>query len=202
MAIAIISLDGEIVAELNPRKAPVVELSRLAPTLWPIAFAAVIGGAVKALADRKVENGVELGILEQLYASRTPGGTVLSTVRFRFIDFWTAGLLAVWAFSPLCSQAYLRSYRTQDTVAFRNGIVEIPNFETEYLGSELMRNRPSYRGGLVQSVFNEELMSSAAAYQYQGNRNGSAEADQKDVYSTGKSVLAVSQTTFLLNNPP
>ncbi|KAK7513645.1 hypothetical protein IWZ03DRAFT_237578 [Phyllosticta citriasiana] len=67
----------------------VVQSAKVASTLWPIAFAAVVGTMSKTTALYRTERGVKLGILETIVRSQTLFNTV-KEVQLR----------AVLAFSP------------------------------------------------------------------------------------------------------
>ncbi|CAN9235029.1 unnamed protein product [Alternaria alternata] len=54
----------------------VLQATRIAPTLWPIFFSGVLGNAIRALADWRVERGIDLLALEQLMGSLTLAGSV------------------------------------------------------------------------------------------------------------------------------
>jgi hypothetical protein len=77
-------------------------------TFFPIAFAAVIGRAAVKFAGYRLEHGIMLGSLEQIMGSRTLGGTLGTHARLRSFNLMALGLLALWAMSPVGSQAVLR----------------------------------------------------------------------------------------------
>lgn len=41
----------------------VLEATKVAPTVWPIVFAAIISSSLRALAHRKVQRGTTIGVL-------------------------------------------------------------------------------------------------------------------------------------------
>jgi hypothetical protein len=54
----------------SPWATKVIEATRIAPSLWPVLFAVVLGNAVKCYAHWKAENGVTLGVCT---SSHRPG---------------------------------------------------------------------------------------------------------------------------------
>ena len=76
-------------------------------TIFPIIFAILLARAIRKLAAWKLENGSSLESLEQLMGSVTTGGTLSTIYTFRSHNFLAAGLVAVWALSPIGGQASL-----------------------------------------------------------------------------------------------
>lgn len=64
----IASLAGKPESEWTIR---VVQASKIAPSIWPVVFSGILGNAVRALADWRVERGASLLGLEQLLGSLT-----------------------------------------------------------------------------------------------------------------------------------
>ncbi|KAK3342200.1 hypothetical protein B0T25DRAFT_618005 [Lasiosphaeria hispida] len=83
---------------------------KIAVTVWPIVFAAVTAQGFKTWAAYKVERGVKLMELEQLVGSNSFGAVVKQPFLLRRLDLLTLGIFAIWALSPIGSQALLRSY--------------------------------------------------------------------------------------------
>jgi hypothetical protein len=79
-----------------------------ASTLFTILFAAVLGSTLKRFATWRLENGIKLGLLEQIMQSRTFFTALTTQVSFRAFNLMTLVLLSSWIFSPLGSQASLR----------------------------------------------------------------------------------------------
>ncbi|OBS22456.1 hypothetical protein FPOA_08793 [Fusarium poae] len=90
-----------------------LEVLKLASTLWPISFAAVIGPFLKTLALYAAERGSTLGSLEFLLTSQTTIAAVKNIFAFRHIQIWTIGIVAIWSLSPLGGQAAVRSLDLQ-----------------------------------------------------------------------------------------
>ncbi|KAH7270944.1 hypothetical protein B0J15DRAFT_575843 [Fusarium solani] len=84
----------------------------VASTVWPIAFAAVIGALVRTVALFKAERGTSLGTLEVLLGSQTLTNTLKSPFLIRLVSPWTLFLIILWSISPLGGQAVLRTIYT------------------------------------------------------------------------------------------
>ncbi|KAB8253105.1 hypothetical protein BDV35DRAFT_402094 [Aspergillus flavus] len=91
----------------------------LAATLFPLAFAAVIGRMNQQLATWKLERGVSVGVLEQLFGSSTFFNTVITQVSVRSIKPLAFILIILWCISPLGSQSILRMLHTKPTTISR-----------------------------------------------------------------------------------
>lgn len=59
LAISIISLKDK---PESPWATKVVEATRIAPSLWPVLFAVILGNAIKCYARWRAENGIALGV--------------------------------------------------------------------------------------------------------------------------------------------
>ncbi|RGP72375.1 hypothetical protein FLONG3_6771 [Fusarium longipes] len=82
-------------------------------SVFPIAFASIVGRMVYEAARWKLEKGATLGILEQLIGSRTVGSTFTTQVSLGRFNILGLVLLLLWAFSPLGSQAVLRALNSK-----------------------------------------------------------------------------------------
>ncbi|KAK8174775.1 hypothetical protein BC567DRAFT_296652 [Phyllosticta citribraziliensis] len=78
----------------------VVQAAKVASTLWPIAFAAVVGTMSRVIALYRAERSVKLGVLELFMRSQTLFNTIKESFGLRILSLWTVMLLAIWAFSP------------------------------------------------------------------------------------------------------
>lgn len=95
-----------------------------ASTIFPLAFAAVVGYAIKQVARLRLEMGAPLGLLEQLMGSRTVFGTLATQYQMRYST--SLGLLFVllWSLSPLGGQAAIRFLgHANATDLFTNGTI-------------------------------------------------------------------------------
>ncbi|GMG53846.1 unnamed protein product [Aspergillus oryzae var. brunneus] len=90
-----------------------------AATLFPLAFAAVIGQMNQQHATWKLERGVSVGVLEQLFGSSTFFNTVITQVSVRSIKPLAFILIILWCISPLGSQSILRMLHTKPTTITR-----------------------------------------------------------------------------------
>ncbi|RFU25800.1 hypothetical protein B7463_g10535, partial [Scytalidium lignicola] len=86
----------------------VVSVAQYGPTVFPIIFAAIVGGAMKAIATWKLQRGTTFGLIEQLIGSISISGALLTQAQL--LAFNIPGLLIVvlWCLSPVGSQASLR----------------------------------------------------------------------------------------------
>ncbi|KAH7121729.1 hypothetical protein B0J13DRAFT_512378 [Dactylonectria estremocensis] len=87
----------------------VLDAMGVASTLWPIAFAAVIGALVRTIALFQAERGTKLGTLEILLGSQTLVNTLKSAFTIRVFSLWTLLLAVLWTISPIGGQAVLRT---------------------------------------------------------------------------------------------
>lgn len=183
LAILIILLESRIAPSRDTISSGVivVEIAQSAATIWPVAFAAVVGRAIKSIADRNAERGAKLGKLEQLFGSQTLGGTVRSIFLFQRYDLWTLVLVIAWTFSPLGSQAFIRSYRVADRIGFNKFNVTVPDFGKISEVSELRRTSDTYRNNLVVTTYLDQLRTVGARNQYTEN----AESSSYDGVSVG-----------------
>jgi hypothetical protein len=53
----VVNLEGEVQSRWGTR---VIQATRIAPSLWPIMFSGVVGNALRAFADWRLEHGVAL----------------------------------------------------------------------------------------------------------------------------------------------
>ncbi|KAB8219300.1 hypothetical protein BDV33DRAFT_231715 [Aspergillus novoparasiticus] len=92
----------------------------MAATLFPLTFAAVIGRMNQQLATWKLERGVSVGVLEQIFGSSTFFNTVITQVSLRSINPLGFVLIILWCISPLGSQSILRMLHTKPTTITRS----------------------------------------------------------------------------------
>jgi hypothetical protein len=82
--------------------------ARYGPTIFPVAFAAVIGAFLTNYAAWRLERGISMLSLEHLLNTRTVFGAVVMPFSLRSANLLALLLLALWALSPLGGQAALR----------------------------------------------------------------------------------------------
>ncbi|KAH7191725.1 uncharacterized protein B0J16DRAFT_236977, partial [Fusarium flagelliforme] len=90
---------------------------------FPIAFASIVGRMVFEAARWKLEKGATLGLLEQLIGSRTVGSTFITQICLGKFNVLGLVLLLLWAFSPLGSQAVLRTLEAKLQPVFSNSSI-------------------------------------------------------------------------------
>ncbi|KAG9199172.1 hypothetical protein G6514_009001 [Epicoccum nigrum] len=82
--------------------------ARYGPTIFPVAFAAVIGAFLTNYAAWRLERGISMLSLEHLLSTRTVFGAVLMPFSLRSANLLAPLLFALWALSPIGGQAALR----------------------------------------------------------------------------------------------
>ncbi|KAF2152213.1 hypothetical protein K461DRAFT_312969 [Myriangium duriaei CBS 260.36] len=97
---------------------------KVAISLWPIVFAAIIAQTLKAYGAWKVERGIRLVTLEQLNSSHSVGAAIKQPFLLRQFNVATVGLLVIWLLSPLASQALVRMVKTKSVNLNHHGPVE------------------------------------------------------------------------------
>ncbi|MCJ1436025.1 hypothetical protein MMC27_005403 [Xylographa pallens] len=101
-------------AVLTGRRSPstmgtaVSEANKIAVSLWPIVFAAILAQSLRMLASYKVERGLRLMTLEQLISSHSVASAIKQPFFLRRINLLSIALLCLWSLSPLAGQALLR----------------------------------------------------------------------------------------------
>ncbi|KAF5983309.1 hypothetical protein FBULB1_3812 [Fusarium bulbicola] len=99
----------------------------LASTLWPIAFAAILGSLARTVALHRAERGTNLGTLGVLLGSQTLMSTLTSAFNLRIISHWVFLLIVLWSLSPLSGQAVLPAVHvTLHTEANRSDLTYSP----------------------------------------------------------------------------
>lgn len=82
-------------------------------SIFPIAFAAIIGRLCYQISRYKLEQGVTVGLLEQLNGSRTFGGAIFTQLTVGTLNLLGISLILLWVFSPLGTQSLLRTLETR-----------------------------------------------------------------------------------------
>lgn len=111
----VLFLTYAILAALNNGKRsdiyPVPQLQSAAkygPTVFPVAFAGVVGAFLANTVSWRLERGISMLSLEYLLYSSTFFSAVVAPVSLRSTDILAVLLLALWIISPLGGQAALR----------------------------------------------------------------------------------------------
>ncbi|RGP72137.1 hypothetical protein FLONG3_6860 [Fusarium longipes] len=124
-----ISLHQQPESQLGTR---VLEAANIAATLWPIAFAAVLGTTLRSVALYACERGTTLGTLEILMGSVTMTSTLKLLVWVRLVSFWSPILILAWTLSPLGGQSVLRAIAIKAEILQHDfPIVSYPSIRTE-----------------------------------------------------------------------
>ncbi|EXJ76599.1 uncharacterized protein A1O5_01107 [Cladophialophora psammophila CBS 110553] len=121
LAVTAAKFDGHRVTEADTDY--IKQATSTASTLFTILFAAVLGSTLKRFATWRLENGIRLGLLEQIMQSRTFFAAVTTQLSFPAFNLTALILLSSWVFSPLGSQASLRLVSTGRDYAADSGIV-------------------------------------------------------------------------------
>ncbi|KAL4881170.1 hypothetical protein BJY04DRAFT_218349 [Aspergillus karnatakaensis] len=106
LAISVIRLDGD---EISDYGAQVIQATNLAPSIFPIVFAAIVGGMMRSFALWRAERCSSLGTLEQLDGSTSFAGSFSLVLALRRPGFLTLCILLLWTMSPLGGQSALRT---------------------------------------------------------------------------------------------
>ncbi|EPE36785.1 hypothetical protein GLAREA_08948 [Glarea lozoyensis ATCC 20868] len=128
LAIGLATLDGKA-TEQRSNWDVYQNLTKVAGTLFPIAFALMLGRALLKTASYSLERGSTLQKLEQLMGSRTFSGAIGTQLQLR--SFNTLGLLIIVLFllSPVGSQGFLRFI--YPSISSKSSITTIPYFTTD-----------------------------------------------------------------------
>ncbi|RHZ63340.1 hypothetical protein CDV55_100195, partial [Aspergillus turcosus] len=105
LAILAIRLDGTQVSQYGDG---IIQATQLLPSIFPIVFAAIVGGLMRNYALWRAENCAPLGVLEQLNGSTSFAGTVSSILAMRHATLLSISVLLLWAMSPIGGQSALR----------------------------------------------------------------------------------------------
>ncbi|XEU97375.1 hypothetical protein FSHL1_002661 [Fusarium sambucinum] len=125
LAVYIVSLNQQPESQLGSR---VLEAASIAATLWPIAFAAVLGTVLRSVALYSCERGTTLGTLETLLGSLTLTNTLKSFFWVKLFSFWSPVLMLAWTLSPLGGQSVLRAVALQaETASFDFPTISYPS---------------------------------------------------------------------------
>lgn len=129
-------LDHQPRSDLGERA---LSATRLGPTLFPIAFAAISSRFFQNLSRWYLErpNGVRLGTLEQIAGSQSFPGAVQRTFAVRSGHWISAIIILVWALSPIGGQSSLRLLNHDHTTIETelDAFVANPEYQESYFGS-------------------------------------------------------------------
>ena len=105
LAFRALAVDGE---PLSDSGHTVLQAAKIAPTIFPIIFAAVVGRLMRTYALWKAERGTRLGVLEQLVGSQNLLAAIERAFVLRNYTLLGLSIILLWALSPLGGQAALR----------------------------------------------------------------------------------------------
>lgn len=141
---------------------------RQAATLFPIAFAAVVGRMVTKVAARKLERGASLESLEQLIGSRTVFSTLSTQVNLRSLNVLGLFLTLIWVLSPLGGQSALRiidtgfeSLQSDSSVLYFDTGAQ-SEFGKLFDGSNAGADQASTIVAVLNSMYTASLLSSSS----------------------------------------
>ncbi|WEW57345.1 hypothetical protein PRK78_002811 [Emydomyces testavorans] len=131
------------------------EAMKVAVTTFPIVFSAVMGRMTRTVATWRLERGIALGQLEQLFWSSTVFSTLSTQLLLGSFNKLTVGLLVLWALSPLGGQSTLHIINTaahprgsNDTV-FALNTERLSFFEA---GADILRMIPTLNALYLTSL--------------------------------------------------
>ncbi|KAJ3546305.1 hypothetical protein NM208_g2074 [Fusarium decemcellulare] len=103
-------------------------IAKYGPTIFPVLFSAIVGGALKTFATWRMQIGTRIGLVEQLVGSNTVAGALFTQARLRAANTLALSIICLWALSPLGSQAALRAINIVDE--FNNSTRDLVVLET------------------------------------------------------------------------
>ncbi|KAJ8108731.1 hypothetical protein ONZ43_g6336 [Nemania bipapillata] len=108
-ALWIRQIDGNA-AEPGSIGVKLYEAAQYAPTLYPLLFAAIVGGSIKSIASWKIQTrqGMTIGQLEQCMGSQTISRAFTTQIKLRGLNLLGLSIVGLWSLSPVGSQASLR----------------------------------------------------------------------------------------------
>ncbi|KAI5464354.1 hypothetical protein BGZ63DRAFT_421400 [Mariannaea sp. PMI_226] len=159
LAVLGLHLDGQPISSYGQH---VVQLTLLSPTIYPILFTAIAARFYRNFARWRLEKrqGIELGLLEQIFGSQSLAGALerLLFVRTQI----TAGLLILftWSLSPLGGQSAARLIDKGYSTKVNNGTVYYhhPSFQfSSFLSGEESDNDKAS----INTLYTSSLLSSS-----------------------------------------
>lgn len=101
-----LSVNNEPVSSSLGQK--VEQAAKIAPTLFPVVFAAVVGGFMRTYALWRAERGSSLGVLELLNGSQNLLAAFERAVLLPGLGFLGISVILLWGLSPVGGQSALR----------------------------------------------------------------------------------------------
>ncbi|KAI1753883.1 hypothetical protein F4782DRAFT_529301 [Xylaria castorea] len=105
-----------------------------APTLYPLLFAAIVGGSLKSIASWKIQTrrGAPVGEVEQCMGSQTISRAFATQIKLRALNLLGIFIVGLWSLSPVGSQASLRVISVGADLTSSQTPLKSPNTFTEY----------------------------------------------------------------------
>jgi hypothetical protein len=198
LGIAVIRLKGQPESRWSDK---VVSATKIAPSLFPILFSAVLGNALKVWAHYKVERGALVGTLEQLMGSQTVASTIKSIYVLRAFGLYTLILIPLWAFNPLGSQASFRSVYLREIFSEGTRPYSFQNSSIDYeIDQSALGSASGWQSSMpmVRSLYGAALFAPDAGAQYS---NGSSDGVTDLINRLGGIKIATAQmATDVWNN--
>ncbi|KAL6792285.1 hypothetical protein GGI42DRAFT_364644 [Trichoderma sp. SZMC 28013] len=145
-----------------------IQLSQYNSTIFPLLFAALVGGALKNMATWRVQERASLSLLQQLMGSQTISGTFLTQIQLRAFNLLGLLLIILWSLSPLGSQASSRVIFIETAYnATRTNLATIPAFAASIILQDTGSSFSSESWAYVAAPW----LASIASYTLLSNRN-------------------------------
>ncbi|KAI8964326.1 hypothetical protein F5Y11DRAFT_102623 [Daldinia sp. FL1419] len=143
------------------------EASRYGPTIFPVVYALVVGGALRSLALWRLQDGEKVGFLDLLIGSTSVGGMIGTQLERRLTQFdvHSLCLLIIWALSPLGGQASFRIITYRDIPIPQNLTLDFLDFSNASSPVALSSVDIVNLLDVIDSSFVSSLVSSASISQ-------------------------------------
>ncbi|KAH7310779.1 hypothetical protein B0I35DRAFT_358262 [Stachybotrys elegans] len=159
-ALAILAhrLEGARVSEYGQR---IVDLTQLAPTIYPILFAAIAGRCFKNIARWAMERhrGISLGTLEQTFGSQSLASAVERLIFVRSHVPFGILVVLIWGLSPLGGQSAVRLLYTAEATESRAGTAYYANPHLQFSVFETGRDTAMFSND-INNMYLASLLAS------------------------------------------
>ncbi|KAF1846268.1 uncharacterized protein K460DRAFT_406484 [Cucurbitaria berberidis CBS 394.84] len=156
----------------------IIQATQIAPSLWPILFSGVLGNAIRAFADWRVERGIPLLALEQLMGSLTLASSLITVFRWSIFRLSSIALILLWAFNPLGSQASFRGVYLQALKGSGAGQITYYNYNlSSQLGLTMYKGGSTRSRPTVRALYSAVLYDVIASTQYVNRTNATYEGN-------------------------
>lgn len=105
----------------------VIAAAKIAVSVFPILFAAIVGRFLKSYAMHRAERGAPMGMLEQFYGSQSLSNAVQLTYALKGPGIVGLGVVVLWLLSPLGGQATQRVLDKETAFNLSSGNVYYTN---------------------------------------------------------------------------